>query len=131
MTDKFFINAHNMPEDKPVKAEISLQLESYVIVGEAVIVTWDDSTGTIKMNDFEIPAAGISSEEEFKDIIISLLNDSGFGAKYIKGAFVKVFAKYTGITSAKVYATEFFVEKPGFKLSAKERELVYESYLYS
>jgi hypothetical protein len=120
-----------MSEDKPIEEEISLRLESYVIKGNAVIVTWDDSTGTIKMNDFEIPASGISSKEEFKDIIISLLNDGGFGAKYIKGALVKVFAKYTGITTAKVYATEFFVEKPGFKLSEKERDLAYNAFNYS
>lgn len=131
MANKFLIMGHNMPEDKPIEAEIKLSLENYEIHGEAIITSWDDTVGSIKMNKFEIPAEGISSDEEFKNIIISLLNDGKFGAKDIKGAYVEVYAKYSGITTAKFPVTEFFVEKPGFKLSEKERELAYNTFLYN
>ncbi len=111
--------------------QITLTLEAYVIYGEAIIVSWDDTVGSIKMNSFEIPATAISSEEELKANIIAKLNDGGFGSKEIKGAFVDVMARYTGFVDAKAHITEFFVEKPGFKLTEKERELAYNSYLYT
>jgi hypothetical protein len=111
--------------------QITLNLEAYVIYGEAIIVSWDDTVGSIKMNNFEIPATAISSEEELKANIIAKLNDGGFGCKEIKGAFVEIMARYTGYADAKAHVTEFFVEKPGQKLSAKEKELAYDSYLYT
>ena len=101
-----------------VEPSIKLTLDHYQIHGTALIHTWGDVRSAIKMKTFDIDTNGIQSEQEFVDIIESQLNDNGFGCKTIIGAFVEVWAVYTGFnTQAKQFAKDMFVIKPGESLS--------------
>ena len=108
-----------------IKPSIELTLDHYQIRGAALIYTWCDVRSAIKMKTFDIDAKGIQSEKEFVDIIESLLNDNGFGCKAIIGAFVEVWAVYTGFnTQAKQFAKDMFVIKPGETMSKKEKDFI-------
>ena len=108
-----------------VEPSIKLTLDHYQIRGTALIHNWCDDRSAIKMKTFDIDAKGIQSETEFVDIIESLLNDNGFGCQAIIGAFVEVWAVYTGFnTQAKQFAKDMFVIKPGESLSEKEKDFL-------
>jgi hypothetical protein len=108
-----------------VEPSIKLTLDHYQIRGTALIHTWCDDRSAIKMKTFDIDANGVKSETEFEDIIKSLLNDNGFGCKAIIGAFVEVWAVYTGFnTQAKQFAKDMFVIKPGESLSETEKDFL-------
>lgn len=108
-----------------VEPSIKLTLDHYQIRGTALIHTWGDVRSAIKMKTFDIDANRIKSEKEFIDIIESQLNDNGFGCKAIIGAFVEVWAVYTGFnTQAKQFAKDMFVIKLGESLSEKEKDFL-------
>lgn len=108
-----------------VEPSIKLSLDHYQIRGTVLIQTWCDVRSVIKMKTFDIDANVIKSETEFVDLICSLLNDNGFGCKAIIGAFVEVWAVYTGFnTQAKQFAKDMFVIKPGESLSEKEKDFL-------
>lgn len=108
-----------------VEPSIKLTLAHYQIRGTVLIQTWCDVRSVIKMKTFDIDANVIKSEAEFVDLICSLLNDNGFGCKAIIGAFVEVWAVYTGFnTQAKQFAKDMFVIKPGESLSEKEKDFL-------
>lgn len=108
-----------------VEPSIELTLDHYQIRGTALINTWSDVRSVIKMNTFDIDANGIQSEDEFVHVIESLLNDNGFGCKAIIGAFVEVWAVYSGFnTEAKQFAKDMFVIKSGESLSEKEKDFI-------
>lgn len=108
-----------------VEPSIKLNLDHYQIRGTALVHTWSECRSAIKMKTFDIDANGIKSEAEFVDIIVSLLNDNGFGCKAIIGAFVEVWSVYTGFnTQAKQFAKDMFVIKPGESLSEKEKDFL-------
>lgn len=110
----------NMPE------KMELSLTGYYITGTAVIMLWGGGTSAIKMESFEIDSANIESEEEFDEIIKSLLNDNGFGCERILGAYVRVYAKYTNNnTSAKVFACDKYIEKLEGTFTGELRELAF------
>lgn len=120
-TDIFYIST----EIGIVKPSIELTLDRYQIRGTALIRTKCDARSAIKMKTFVIDAKAFQSEKEFVDIIESLLNDNGFGCKAIIGAFVEVWAVYTGCnTQAKQFAKDMFVTKPGESLSEKEKDFL-------
>jgi hypothetical protein len=121
LTEKFllFINS------KPIYPNITLNFDHYYVRGTALIHNWCDDRSCVKMKSFEVPADGLQSENEVTDIIVSLLNDNGFGCKAIIGAFVEIWAIYTGFnTDAKQFVKDMIVTKPGETMSEKEKDFI-------
>jgi hypothetical protein len=87
----------------------------------------DNGVGSIKMNDFMFSAEGIESEDQFMEIIASLLNDNGFGSKEIRGAYIEIFAIYRGPGKTQSFIKSDFIAKRG-TLSTAEKELAYNTY---
>lgn len=112
-----------------VEPSIKLTLDHYQIRGTALIHNCCDDRSAIKMKTFDIDANGIQSEKEFVDIIESRLNDNEVGCKAIIGAFVEVWAVYTGFnTQAKQFAKDLFIIKSGESLSEKEKDFLENVY---
>lgn len=121
LTKKFLLSI----DSKPINSNITLNFDHYHVKGTALIETWSGIRSCIKMRSFDIPADGIQSENEFMDIIVSLLNDNEFGGKAIIGAFVEIWAVYTGFnTEAKTFVKDEFVTKPGEEMSEKEKNFI-------
>lgn len=121
LTEKFLLSV----DSKPINSNITLNFDHYHVKGIALIKTWCGNRSCIRMKSFDIPADGLQSENEVTDIIISLLNDNEFGGKAIIGAFVEIWAVYTGFnTEAKKFVKDEFVTKTGEMMSDKEREFI-------
>ena len=102
-----------------------MNFDHYHVKGTALIETWCGVRSCVKMKSFDVPADGLQSENEVMDIIVSLLNDNEFGCKSIIGAFVEIWAVYTGFnTEAKSFVKTEFVTKPGEKMSEKEKDFI-------
>ena len=121
ITKKFLLSV----DSKPIHSNVTLNFDHYHVKGTALIETWSGVRSCIRMKSFDIPADGLQSENEVMDIIVSLLNDNEFGCKAIIGAFVKIWAVYTGFnTEAKTFVKDEFVTKPGEKMSEKEKDFI-------
>lgn len=119
LTEKFLLSV----DSKPINSNITLNFDHYHVKGTALIETWCGVRSCVKMKSFDVPADGLQSENEVMDIIASLLNDNEFGSKAIIGAFVEIYAVYTGFnTEAETFVKDEFVTKPGEKMSEKEKE---------
>jgi hypothetical protein len=123
--------------DKKICDSISLFLKSYVIKGAAIVESWDDVVGAIKMEPIVIPAIGIYSESDLKKTITASLNDGGFGSKNIKGAYIEIFARYyedveydNGCYFEKIVRSEF-ISVNDEELDENEKDLAFEIFLYS
>lgn len=95
LTEKFLLSV----DSKPINSNITLNFDHYHVKGTALIKTWCGNRSCIRMKSFDVPADGLQSENEVTDIIISLLNDNEFGCKAIIGAFVEIWAVYTGFNT--------------------------------
>ena len=60
-----------------------------VVGGQALLRLWDDSTGTIEMEEYFLPYDKIS-----KDNILRCVNDNCFGCRLIKEAAIDIYIKY-------------------------------------
>ena len=121
LTEKFLLSV----DSKPINSNITLNFDHYHVKGTALIETWCGVRSCVKMKSFDVPADGLQSENEVMDIIASLLNDNEFGCKSIIGAFVEIWAVYTGFnTEAKSFVKTEFVTKPGEKMSEKEKDFI-------
>lgn len=121
LTEKFLLSV----DSKPINSNITLKFDHYHVKGTALIETWCGVRSCVKMKSFDVPADGIQSENEVMDIIVSLLNDNEFGSKAIIGAFVEIYAVYTGFnTEAETFVKDEFVTKPGEKMSEKEKDFI-------
>ena len=121
LTENFLLSV----DSKSINSNITLNFDHYHVKGTALIETWCGVRSCVKMKSFDIPADGLQSENEVMDIIASLLNDNEFGCKAIIGAFVEIWAVYTGFnTEAKSFVKTEFVTKPGEKMSEKEKDFI-------
>ena len=121
LTEKFLLSV----DSKPIHSNVTLNFDHYHVKGTALIETWCGGRSCVKMKSFDVPADGLRSENEVMDIIASLLNDNEFGCKAIIGAFVEIWAVYTGFnTEAKSFVKTEFVTKPGEKMSEKEKDFI-------
>ena len=121
LTEKFLLSV----DSKQIHPNIALNFDRYYVRGTALIENWGGSRSCVKMKSFDVPADGLQAENEITDIIISLLNDNGFGCKAIIGAFVEVWAVYTGFnTEAKTFVKDMIVTKPGETMSEKEKDFI-------
>ena len=121
LTEKFILSV----DSKQINSNITLNFDHYHVKGTALIETWCGVRSCVKMKSFDVPADGLQSENEVMDIIVSLLNDNEFGCKLIIGAFVEIWAVYTGFnTEAKSFVKTEFVTKPGEKMSEKEKDFI-------
>lgn len=121
LTEKFLLSV----DSKPINSNITLNFDHYHVKGTALIETWCGVRSCVKMKSFDVPADGLQSENEVMDIIVSLLNDNEFGCKAIIGAFVEIWAVYTGFnTEAETFVKDEFVTKPGEKMSEKEKDFI-------
>lgn len=121
LTEKFLLSV----DSKPIHSNVTLNFDHYHVKGTALIETWCGVRSCVKMKSFDVPADGIQSENEFMDIIVSLLNDNEFGSKAIIGAFVEICAVYTGFnTEVETFVKDEFVTKPGEKMSEKEKDFI-------
>jgi len=112
------------------KKTITLNLVGYIVEGEAAITDWYDNDGSVKMNKFEIPLEGISSIEELNTKIKENLNDGGFGAQILKGAYVQVFGKYAGddVCMTKKFLYEEYLCNEGYSLNDEEKETLFNNF---
>ena len=121
LTENFLLSV----DSKSINSNITLNFDHYHVKGTALIETWHGVRSCVKMKSFDVPADGLQSENEVMDIIASLLNDNEFGCKSIIGAFVEIWAVYTGFnTEAKSFVKTEFVTKPGEKMSEKEKDFI-------
>ena len=121
LTEKFLLSV----DSKPIHSNVTLNFDHYHVKGTALIETWCGVRSCVKMKSFDVPADGLQSENEVTDIIASLLNDNEFGCKAIIGAFVEIWAVYTGFnTEAETFVKTEFVTKPGEKMSEKEKDFI-------
>ena len=121
ITEKFLLSI----DSKPIHSNVTLNFDHYHVKGTALIETWCGVRSCVKMKSFDVPADGLQSENEVMDIIVSLLNDNEFGCKAIIGAFVEIWAVYTGFnTEAETFVKDEFVTKPGEKMSEKEKNFI-------
>ena len=121
LTEKLLLTVNS----KQIHPNITLSFDRYYVRGTALIENWCGSRSCVKMKSFDVPANGLQAENEITDIIISLLNDNGFGCKAIIGAFVEIWAVYTGFnTEAKTFVKDEFVTKPGEKMLDREKEFI-------
>ena len=121
LTENFLLSV----DSKSINSNITLNFDHYHVKGTALIETWCGVRSCVKMKSFDVPADGLQSENEVMDIIASLLNDNEFGCKAIIGAFVEIWAVYTGFnTEAKSFVKTEFVTKPGEKMSEKEKDFI-------
>ena len=121
LTENFLLSV----DSKQINSNITLNFDHYHVKGTALIETWCGVRSCVKMKSFDVPADGLQSENEVMDIIVSLLNDNEFGCKSIIGAFVEIWAVYTGFnTEAKSFVKTEFVTKPGEKMSEKEKDFI-------
>ena len=121
LTENFLLSV----DSKSINSNITLNFDHYHVKGTALIETWCGVRSCVKMKSFDVPADGLQSENEVMDIIASLLNDNEFGCKSIIGAFVEIWAVYTGFnTEAKSFVKTEFVTKPGEKMSEKEKDFI-------
>lgn len=121
LTEKFLLSV----DSKPIHSNVTLNFDHYHVKGTALIETWCGVRSCVKMKSFDVPADGLQSENEVMDIIVSLLNDNEFGCKAIIGAFVEIWAVYTGFnTEAETFVKDEFVTKPGEKMSEKEKDFI-------
>ena len=121
LTEKFILSV----DSKQINSNITLNFDHYHVKGTALIETWCGVRSCVKMKSFDVPADGLQSENEVMDIIVSLLNDNEFGCKAIIGAFVEIWAVYTGFnTEAETFVKDEFVTKPGEKMSEKEKDFI-------
>ena len=121
LTEKFLLSVNS----KPIHSNVTLNFDHYHVKGTALIETWCGVRSCVKMKSFDVPADGLQSENEVMDIIVSLLNDNEFGCKAIIGAFVEIWAVYTGFnTEAETFVKDEFVTKPGEKMSEKEKDFI-------
>ena len=121
LTEKFLL----FVDSKPIHSNVTLNFDHYHVKGTALIETWCGVRSCVKMKSFDVPADGLQSENEVMDIIVSLLNDNEFGCKAIIGAFVEIWAVYTGFnTEAETFVKDEFVTKPGEKMSEKEKDFI-------
>lgn len=121
LTEKFLLSI----DSKPIHSNVTLNFDHYHVKGTALIETWCGVRSCVKMKSFDVPADGLQSENEVMDIIVSLLNDNEFGCKAIIGAFVEIWAVYTGFnTEAETFVKDEFVTKPGEKMSEKEKDFI-------
>lgn len=121
ITEKFLLSV----DSKPINSNITLNFDHYHVKGTALIETWCGVRSCVKMKSFDVPADGLQSENEVMDIIVSLLNDNEFGCKAIIGAFVEIWAVYTGFnTEAETFVKDEIVTKPGEKMSEKEKDFI-------
>ena len=121
LTEKFLLSV----DSKPIHSNVTLNFDHYHVKGTALIETWCGVRSCVKMKSFDVPADGLQSENEVIDIIVSLLNDNEFGCKAIIGAFVEIWAVYTGFnTEAETFVKDEFVTKPGEKMSEKEKDFI-------
>ena len=121
LTENFLLSV----DSKSINSNITLNFDHYHVKGTALIETWCGNRSCIRMKSFDVPADGLQSENEVMDIIVSLLNDNEFGCKAIIGAFVEIWAVYTGFnTEAKSFVKTEFVTKPGEKMSEKEKDFI-------
>ena len=121
LTENFLLSV----DSKSINSNITLNFDHYHVKGTALIETWYGVRSCVKMKSFDVPADGLQSENEVMDIIASFLNDNEFGCKAIIGAFVEIWAVYTGFnTEAKSFVKTEFVTKPGEKMSEKEKDFI-------
>ena len=121
LTEKFLLSV----DSKPIHSNVTLNFDHYHVKGTALIETWCGIRSCVKMKSFDVPADGLQSENEVMDIIVSLLNDNEFGCKAIIGAFVEIWAVYTGFnTETETFVKDEFVTKPGEKMSEKEKDFI-------
>ena len=121
LTEKFLLSI----DSKPIHSNVTLNFDHYHVKGTALIETWCGVRSCVKMKSFDVPVDGLQSENEVMDIIVSLLNDNEFGCKAIIGAFVELWAVYTGFnTEAETFVKDEFVTKPGEKMSEKEKDFI-------
>lgn len=121
LTEKFLLSV----DSKPIHSNVTLNFDHYHVKGTTLIETWCGVRSCVKMKSFDVPADGLQSENEVMDIIVSLLNDNEFGCKAIIGAFVEIWAVYTGFnTEAETFVKTEFVTKPGEKMSEKEKDFI-------
>ena len=121
LTEKFLLSI----DSKPIHSNVTLNFDHYHVKGTALIETWCGVRSCVKMKSFDVPVDGLQSENEVMDIIVSLLNDNEFGCKAIIGAFVEIWAVYTGFnTEAETFVKDEFVTKPGEKMSEKEKDFI-------
>lgn len=117
--------------------EITFSLVKYKVRGAAILNKWDGGTSAIIMKPFEFSAEGIESEDDFLEIIKSLLNDNGFGCQNIKGAYVEIYGVYEAKENkhyvnaeSEIYIKETFVDKDPYKLTDEETALAYDAFNY-
>lgn len=117
--------------------EITFSLVKYKVRGAAILNKWDGSTSVIIMKPFEFSAEGIESEDNFFEIIKSLLNDNGFGCRDIKGAYVEIYGVYGTKNNehnvdaeSEIYIKETFVDKELYTLTDEETALAYDAFNY-
>ena len=129
LTEKFLLSV----DSKPINSNITLNFDHYHVKGTALIETWYEDRScikmkefdVIKMKEFDVPADGLREENEVMDKIISRLNDNDFGSKAIIGAFVEIWAVYTGFnTEAKTFVKDEFVSKFEEKMSEREMNFI-------
>ena len=121
LTENFLLSV----DSKSINSNITLNFDHYHVKGTALIETWCGVRSCVKMKSFDVPADGLQSENEVMDIIVSLLNDNEFCCKAIIGAFVEIWAVYTGFNAeAKSFVKTKFVTKPGEKMSEKEKDFI-------
>ena len=125
LTEKLLLSV----DSKPIPSNLTLNFDHYSVKGTALIETWSGTRSCVKMKSFKVPADGLQSENEVTDIIVSLLNDNEFGCKEIIGAFVEIWAVYTGFnTETKTFVKDEFVNKPGKKMTEKEKKFIEECF---
>ena len=110
--------------------KIELNLLKYSISGVVLINTWTDAKGSYEMKSFDIEADSVSSNEEFAEKIRQNLNDGGFGAKEILGAYVIITACYdhpimVGISEFEV--GEEFISCQPYELTPEDKDFLLET----
>lgn len=110
--------------------KIELNLLKYSISGVVLINTWSDAKGSYEMSHFDIDADSISSKEEFFEKIRQNLNDGGFGAKEILGAYVIITACYDHpilIGTSKFEVGEEFISCEPYELTTEDKDFLLET----
>lgn len=110
--------------------KIEMNLLKYIVSGVVLINSWSDHKGSYEMNSFEIEASSVNSKEEFIEIVKKNLNDGGFGAKDLLGAYVTIQAVYDHpimMGSAKFEVGEEFISCNNYELTDDDKDFLLET----
>lgn len=125
--------AYQNKELKTFKAEnkIEINLQKYIISGVALIDTWTDHTVAYLMTPFEIQADDFTTKEAFMKDIRERINDGGFGAKSILGAYIVITACYYHpimCGSAHFELSDEFIGINNYEITDKDKDFLLESW---